>query len=65
MAKTLKLLNNKIRIKYLVRYKRYFLFYGNSQIMVNGYYPGSFETFEIAEEYGNTLQRKYNNDYTL
>lgn len=55
MAKTLKLLENGIRIKYLVREKKYFLFWGTSQCLINSKYQNGFKTFEDAEMIGKTL----------
>ena len=60
MAKTLKQLENGIRIKYLVKDKKYFLFWGSQQCVINGKYQDGFKTQEDAEKIGIGL---IGNDY--
>lgn len=57
MAKTIKILPNKVRIKWNVRTKKYLLYYGNYLLML--YKTPStkvpcpwFDTVEKAEEFG-------------
>ena len=55
MAKTLKQLENGIRIKFLVKAKKYFLFWGSQQCVIDGKYQDGFKTEEEAEKKGNIL----------
>lgn len=55
MAKTLKQLENKLRIKYIIRAKRYYLLFGNEHIVINGEYSNGFDSIELAEACGNKL----------
>ena len=60
MAKTLVKLENKLRVKYLVKPKKYYLFYGNQQITIKGNYQDGFKTKDEAIEVGSKLTiRKY------
>lgn len=56
MAKTLKQLDNGLRVKYLVKPKKHFLFWGSMNIRVDGQYHNGFKTQEAAEEFGNLLK---------
>lgn len=57
MAKTLKKLDNGLRIKYLIRQKKYYLFSGQHNITIYGLFTkNGFETFEECEETGKTLK---------
>jgi len=60
MAVTLKQLSNGIRVKYLVKDKRFFLFWGSQQCVIDGEYQNGFSTQEDAEAKGNSL---IGNDY--
>ena len=56
MAKTLKQLSNRIRIKYLKKDNKYFLFFGSSHILIKGEYLEGFESIEDAEKFGISLK---------
>ena len=56
MAKTIELLPNKIRIKYLVKEKKYYLFYGSQQCMIDSEYQNGFNSFEDAKQKGLNLE---------
>lgn len=56
MAKTLKMLQNGLRIKYLVHPKKYYIFWGSQQCTINGKYQDGFKTIDEAEDIGNTLE---------
>lgn len=58
MAKTLVKLENNVRVKYLVKAKKYVLFYGNRQLKINGKYQKGVETQEEAVALGNRLTIK-------
>lgn len=53
MAKTLKQLQNGIRVNYLIKEKKYFLFFGSQQCTINNNYQDGFNTQQDAEIYGN------------
>jgi len=49
MAETLELIErNRVRVKYLVHQKKYFLFIGNTRILIDGDYQTGFQTLETA-----------------
>ena len=55
MAKTLKLLDNGLRVKYLVKEKRYYLFFGSRQCKIDCEYQRGFYSQEAAEIAGKSL----------
>lgn len=55
MAKTIKQLENKLRIKYLIKDEKYFLMFGSMHPLINGKHHLGFETIEEAEIFGNSL----------
>jgi hypothetical protein len=55
MAKTLIKLDNGLRIKYLVKPKKYFLFRGSAQIMIDNEYPIGFDSVDEAISMSNTF----------
>ena len=57
MAKTIKKLKNGLRIKFLKREARYFLFVANRQIMINNEYQKGYMTLETCEASGKLLQQ--------
>jgi len=54
MAKTLKLLDNGIRVKFIVKVKKYVLYRGSAQCLVNGGYM-SFETIDEVISVGERI----------
>jgi len=55
MAKTLIQLKNGLRVKYLVKPKKHYLFIGSRQIRINSEWQRGFKTQEEAELIGNKL----------
>ena len=45
MAKTIEQLENKLRIKFLVHQKKYYLFFGSMCVIINNEYQLGFNTF--------------------
>lgn len=64
MAKTLIQFDNKIRVKFLVNEQKYFLFYGNSHIILDGKFGAQFDTQPQAEKVGKKLIHKGDNIYS-
>jgi hypothetical protein len=62
MAKTLVQLTNGLRVKYLVRPKRFFLFNGSACVKIDNRYQTGFDTQADAERRGSELvARPYSN----
>ena len=57
MAKTLEQLSNKLRIKYIVKAKKYYLYYGSMQIRIDNKYQKGFKTLEEAKSVGIRLKQ--------
>ena len=55
MAKTIMKLPNEIRVKYLKRPQKYFLFWGNNQVLINNKRQAGFDDFQDAVEKGERL----------
>lgn len=56
MAKTSIQLENKIRVKFCVKPKKWVLYWGNQQCKINGEYQKGFATQEEAISIGNLLK---------
>lgn len=61
MAKTLVELENKLRVKYLIKPKKYYLFFGNQHPYINGEFHNVFESEASAVEFGIGLTRQETN----
>ena len=56
MAKTIEQLENKLRIKFLVHQKKYYLFFGSMCVLINNEYQLGFNTFEECKSIGIKLK---------
>ena len=56
MARTLKQLDNNIRIKRIIRTGKFYLYYGNSRIFIDGVVTGPYDTFKKAVKAGKNLR---------
>ena len=57
MAKTLEQLPNKLRIKYIVKAKKYYLYYGSTQIRIDNKYQRGFKNIDEAKSVGIELKQ--------
>jgi len=56
MAKTLEQLSNKLRIRYVVKAKKYYLYFGSTQIRIDGEYQKGFNSHNEAKKVGLKLE---------
>ena len=66
MAKTIEQLDNKLRIKFLVNERKYYLFFGSGHIKINDEYCPGYETFDECKKVGIKLKpTNYSNRFVF
>ena len=63
MARTLIQLKNGLRVKHLVKPKKYFLFMGNQQIRIDSQWQRGVDTFDEAVTLGNSFIANFGDNF--
>ena len=56
MAKTIEQLENNLRIKFLIKERKYYLFFGSGRIIINGEYCQGYDTLAECKKIGVELK---------